>query len=169
MTKPSRERKKENNRANRHLEIRPETAIVSRHALFRDSSDEEEEERGIDEDAVKRLSERIQRDVLFSEITSAMNIDNDDNKQVFRLFAREPPTLISLHSSVFDTYNEKIEMMRHGDRYEMSNDSERDKRVAAACITYADILRESRIPWERHFFPQRRPLGGYDHQYGWIP
>ncbi|CAG8749880.1 9333_t:CDS:2, partial [Ambispora leptoticha] len=146
------------------LENRPETTIVSRDALFRDSSDEDEGGTAMNEDAVKRLSERIQRDMLFNENTSVMDIEKDyklqshedeEDKQVFRLFASEPPTLISLHSSVFDKHNEKIEMMRHEDQYEVSDDSEREIRIAAACITYADIIRESQIPWERHFFPRK--------------
>jgi len=73
------------------------------------------------------------------------------------LFARGPPTKISLESKEIRDYNEFVEQML---RNKADNDESRDnpdhmERINSVTVTFDQIIQESKIPWERNLIPHK--------------
>ncbi|GES87365.1 hypothetical protein GLOIN_2v1526521 [Rhizophagus clarus] len=84
-------------------------------------------------------------------------LDNNDDEHIFRLFACGPPSKISLESNEIKDYNEFVEQMlrNKADNGESRDDPDHIKRINSVAVTFEQIIQESKIPWERHFIPNK--------------
>ncbi|CAG8458710.1 7045_t:CDS:2 [Acaulospora morrowiae] len=154
------------------LEVPPDATIVSRKTLFGSFDGNEDDEINKDadmEDARKRFFERLEREVEVSCINDtiyqfALSVDErneninseeekDENQQVFRLFAHAPPTTISLESKDINDYNDYVQYARKNieKSRDQRDESKRLEQIHSSVITTEQILKESKIPWERNF------------------
>ncbi|RHZ45179.1 hypothetical protein Glove_688g23 [Diversispora epigaea] len=142
------------NNQNIHEDI--STKQVSRKFLF-DNYDNGEKETTVKENVenVKRLFEKLEREFEIVNMgeNEADSKPPNENEQVFRLFSKEP-TKISLESKDIKTYNEQVQIMR--ENIEKIRNGQRDeekrlKEIQASVITSEQIIKESKIPWERNF------------------
>ncbi|RIA94044.1 hypothetical protein C1645_760992 [Glomus cerebriforme] len=141
-----------------------DTTIVSRKSLFSEQEDFSDE--NFIDGLRMKLFERLSSEVVYMDDDSkeigkgSHELENDDNEQIFRLFARGPPTKISLESKEIRDYNELVEQML---RSKADNDELRDKkddpdhmkRINLVTVTFKQIIQESKIPWERHLIPHK--------------
>ncbi|KAG9289776.1 hypothetical protein G9A89_015356 [Geosiphon pyriformis] len=145
------------------LENPSETVNVSRRAIFFKDVDDEQEEGQFKAKATKCLAERLQRDLEIvepnlSDVEDRAKSDKDHNLegQVFRLFARDPPSKISLESSAIEAYNSKLKTLRQKiDSYQLNDEFVVDKDIPKICVTSQYIMEQSKIPCERNFFPHK--------------
>ncbi|CAB4409941.1 unnamed protein product [Rhizophagus irregularis] len=141
------------------LDLSHDTTIVSRKSLFNEQDDFSDDD--FIDDVKMKLFERLNSEFVCMDDDNkeieeeSHKLDNDDNEQIFRLFACGPPSKISLESKEIRDYNEFVEQML---RNKADNDESRDnpdhmKRINS--VTFEQIIQESKIPWERHLVPNK--------------
>ncbi|CAG8481852.1 7379_t:CDS:2 [Funneliformis caledonium] len=106
---------------------------------------------------LNREVEIVQMDDVDENLKDPRELENDDHDQLFRLFARDPPTKISLESKDIKDYDELVQQMRRKkfEIDELSDDPERIEKINSVTITFEQIIQESKIPWERHLMPHK--------------
>ncbi|CAG8469488.1 4174_t:CDS:2, partial [Cetraspora pellucida] len=119
-----------------------DTVVVSRKSIFEqfnyDKTDEINSKRNIE----KRLFERLREDVTI---------------EVFRLFARDPPTKVSLKPDDSKDYSEQAGTVkaRVDEPKIQKSKAKRLKQIIDTMVTSSEVIMQSKIPWERNFVPHK--------------
>ncbi|CAG8611600.1 7885_t:CDS:2 [Dentiscutata heterogama] len=158
--------------------IPQDTVVVSRKSIFGQFDYVEPDEINIKENIEKRLFEKLQ------EVNLDVNRRNDDDNQymqenqqdvLFRLFARDPPTKISLESNEIKDYNKQVGIVKAkvDELKTQKSEAKRFEQIIDTVITSSEVIMQSKIPWERTTKNKTHggispswPRGGKD-AYGW--
>ncbi|KAL1923770.1 uncharacterized protein VTP21DRAFT_8750 [Calcarisporiella thermophila] len=148
-------------KTNKNPNLETDTKVVSRLSLFgEDEESFEAKEDDVNVELLSALEAKMQNFISgeTKEFSGKLGVEDStqtqgehEEEQVFRLFSGNQVSHISLEVSPFPqgyVSERKIE-------YEMLDDSERIQNLTAAAITADQVIKESTIPWERHFFPKR--------------
>ncbi|CAG8688411.1 626_t:CDS:2 [Gigaspora margarita] len=142
--------------------ISQDTVVVSRKSIFGQFDYAETDETDIKENIEKRLFERMQEVVTIEDVNRRNDDDNQymqENQQdvLFRLFARDPPTKISLESNEIKDYNKQVGIVKAKVDELKTQKSEEKKleQIIATAITSSEVIMQSKIPWVRNFVPHK--------------
>ncbi|CAG8742468.1 13900_t:CDS:2 [Racocetra persica] len=149
-----------------------DTVVVSRKSIF-DQFDydktDETNKRNIEKMLFERLQEVLsiegKKSVIHAYANTMpsksldVNYRNDDDNQymqenqqdvLFRLFARDPPTKVSLEPSAMSkiTVN-KLESLKRRSK------AERLEQIIDTMVTSSEVIMQSKTPWERNFVPHK--------------
>ncbi|CAG8454076.1 8972_t:CDS:2 [Scutellospora calospora] len=132
-----------------------DTIVVSRKSIFDQLNNVEMDEINIKENIEKRLFERLQEVITIEDINHRKDDDNQymqENQQdiLFRLFARDPPTKISLEFNDIKDYNKQVEILKANAKIQR-DEVKRLEQIIDTAITSSEVIMQSKIPWERNF------------------